>query len=366
MTGDDPARPHPPAPPTALTRIVLRGLTTLNPASAPRWPVALQASLSMFLPVGLFTLIGIPNVGMMAAGGAFTAIYLVGAAPLVRIRLLPVIGAVLLACAAMGTVLAPFPAAAGIGLVVVAIVTAGLHYGYRLGPPGPVFYVLVYGMGTHLTAVVHGSRLVQPVVFLAALCAGIAIAYAIAVVAFLIQRLRRGDPPPIMTQILRRPRLDRDERALLLRAALVAVAGTLLSVLLVDPARAYWTVATGLAVIGVNVGRRVALVRGSQRFVGTVVGAALFVGLALIPIPPLALPVLLGVLQFAIEMFVVRNYALALAFITPLVLFIITSATGTAGGLPWALILERVVDTLIGAVLGAVSGVVHPRAAPRR
>jgi len=146
---------------------------------------------------------------------------------------------------------------------------------------------------------------------------------------------------------------------LLVRVTLVAVVGTVLSVLVVDPHRAYWTVAAGIAVIGVNAGRHTALVRGSQRFVGTVLGGGLFVVLALVPMPAFLLPLLLGGLQFAVEMFVVRNYALALVFITPLVLFI-TSPTAAGGSVPLDLIGERLVDTLVGAALGTVSGLIHP------
>jgi uncharacterized membrane protein YccC len=131
--------------------------------------------------------------------------------------------------------------------------------------------------------------------------------------------------------------------------------------LVVDPARAYWTVAAGLAVIGVNAGRRVAFIRGSQRLVGTLAGAALFAAFAFVPIPAWLLPFVLGALQFAIEIFVVRNYALALVFITPLVLTIIAAAAAASGAVTGGLILERVVDTLVGAVLGAASGIVHPR-----
>ena len=70
------------------------------------------------------------------------------------------------------------------------------------------------------------------------------------------------------------------------------------------------------------------------------------------------LAVLLGVMQFTIEIVVVRNYALALLVITPLVLLLTGAATGSIGELDVA--LERVVDTLAGAALGAASGVLHP------
>jgi hypothetical protein len=347
------------SPPTGHFRVWARSLFTLPPAPGPRWPIALQAALSMFLPVALFTALGHPEIGLQAAGGAFTAIYLAWASPARRVRLLPLIGCALLACAAIGAVVAPFPVAAATGLVVLSILAGALHYGYRLGPPGPIFFVLVYGLATHVTSIVDGRRLVEPLPFLGAVTAGAAIAYAIAVVAFLLMRKRSGGIEPPMPRI---PRLDAEARALLIRVAIVAVAGTLLSVLLVDAERAYWTVTAGLAVIGVNAGRRVAFIRGSQRLVGTIVGAMLFAGLAFIPIPVYVLPFLLGALQFAIEMLVVRNYALALVFITPLVLIITSTAAGGSGGVADQLVWERVLDTLVGATLGAVTGIVHPRA----
>ena len=54
--------------------------------------------------------------------------------------------------------------------------------------------------------------------------------------------------------------------------------------------------------------------------------------------------------QVIIELTVVRHYALALVFITPLVLLIIGAATGEGANVPLA--LERVVDTLVGAAVG--------------
>jgi hypothetical protein len=363
MTDDEkqPETPDP-QPRTALTKIWVRSLVTLSPAPGPRWPMALQAALSMFLPVALFTLLGQPASGIMAATGAFTVIYVSWASPMQRIRLLPIIGVALIACAAIGALVAPWPVVAAIGLVVVSVVAGALHYGYRLGPPGPIFFVLVYGLATRVTSMVDGHRLVDPWFFLGNLTIGVAIAYAIAVVAGLIVHAKHGRSDVGEARRLPRiPSLDADSRALLVRIALVAVIGSALSLLLVDPQRGYWTVSAGIAVIGVNAGRRAAFVRGNQRLVGTIVGAGLFAAIAFIPIPGWLLPFVLGGLQYVVEILVVRNYAMALVFITPLVL-LITSTVGAASGVVTAdLVFERVIDTLVGAVLGAASGIVHPR-----
>jgi uncharacterized membrane protein YccC len=143
--------------------------------------------------------------------------------------------------------------------------------------------------------------------------------------------------------------------------ALVTVFGIGIG-LVIDPDRAYWIVGAAIAVVGVAADRRAAFSRGLHRMIGTILGAAVYLLLAPLPIPALWLALLLGVLQFTIELFVVRNYALALVFITPLVLLLIGAATGAVDTV--AVATERVIDTLAGAALGALSGVLHPRDAP--
>lgn len=67
--------------------------------------------------------------------------------------------------------------------------------------------------------------------------------------------------------------------------------------------------------------------------------------------------ILLALLQFGIELVVVRNYAFALVFVTPLVLLISGAATGgthlvTAAG-------ERVIDTVLGSAIAMLTALVH-------
>ena len=65
-------------------------------------------------------------------------------------------------------------------------------------------------------------------------------------------------------------------------------------------------------------------------------------------------------------MVVVRHYALALVFITPLVLLLIGAATGaTVGSGAMPLATERVIDTLIGAVTGTLAALAVPLRAER-
>jgi uncharacterized membrane protein YccC len=65
------------------------------------------------------------------------------------------------------------------------------------------------------------------------------------------------------------------------------------------------------------------------------------------------------VLQFAAEMFVLRHYALALIFITPLALLMTELAAPSD---PSALMVDRAIQTAIGALVGiSVVYLLHQR-----
>jgi hypothetical protein len=337
---------------THEARHALGSLFRLNPAPGPRWPLAIQASLAIALPIAALTIAGRPELGYQAAAGAFTALYASHLPVIDRVRVLPLVGAGLLAAAALGTLAGSTPIVTLVGLALVTIVSSAAAFGFSLGPPGPLFFVLIYGLSTHVAA---GGA--DPLVYLAALAGGIVLAGLLAASPLALRRVRRM-PRRHLRALLPGPTWPAPARELLLRAAIAAVVGTLIGAWL-DPERAYWIVGAAIAVIGIAADRRSAFSRGIHRVIGTVVGAALFLVLAPLPITGLWLALVLGALQFTIEVVVVRNYALALVFITPLVLLLTGAATGEAGSL--AVAVERVVDTLAGAALGAVTGLVHAR-----
>ncbi|WP_186307660.1 FUSC family protein [Microbacterium sp. 1.5R] len=332
-------------------------LFAFAPSRGPRWPLAIQAALGIAVPIAVMTALGQPSLGYIAASGAFTVLF-AGSAPTVdRARVLPFVAAGLIASAALGVALSASAWLVSVGVVVVAVGSAALSFGFRLGPPGPLFFVLVFGLSAHVAA----TSPVAPLVYLLALTAGCAFSYAVAMTPLLLPRARAAAARPLR-DLLPGPSLDLDSRLLLLRVAIVAVLGVLLG-LVVDPTRSYWIVGSAVAVIGIAAARRAAMQRGLHRMLGTVVGAGVYALLTLLHPSGLWLALLLGILQFAIELVVVRHYALALVFITPLVLLLTGAATGDIGSLGVA--GERIVDTVVGAVLGAASGLLHPRASAR-
>jgi len=331
-----------------------RSLATFGPARGRRWPLALQAGLAMTAPIVVLAASGHANLALLSATGAFAVIYGGWLRPRERARVAPLLAIVLWLCAAAGTL----AAGGGVltvlaGVLVVTVVSASLAGAVSLGPPGPVFFVLVFGLSAQVTAVRGGVRVVDPWAYLLIVAASAAFACLVVAAPLLLRRYRREEPRRL--RALFPPRWSAVAQTLTLRAAIVGVVGVAAAAV-VDPTRSYWIVCAGLAVVGLPVGRRDATTRGIHRTVGTVVGGALYLALAFLPLPIWALGVLLGVLQVAIEMVVVRHYALALVFITPLVLLLIGAATGTIETFPLA--LERIVDTIVGAAVGTAAALI--------
>lgn len=89
--------------------------------------------------------------------------------------------------------------------------------------------------------------------------------------------------------------------------------------------------------------------RGLHRIGGTALGLVLFTGLYALEPGPWLLVLILVALQFAIEMFVARNYGLAVVFITPLALLL---GGGGQYGEMVPMIRDRLTETAIGVLIG--------------
>lgn len=95
--------------------------------------------------------------------------------------------------------------------------------------------------------------------------------------------------------------------------------------------------------------------RSFQRILGTFIGLGLTWLLLLLKMTPLTICISIMVLQFIIEMLVVRHYGLAVVFITPLTLFLAEAGSAMTVD-PTTLISVRFMDILLGSIIGAIGG----------
>lgn len=340
---------------------LFRGLVSLG-GSGRRWPVAVQAALAISVPIVVFTLAGAPTFGLQACLGAFTVLYVAGSSLSVRARVLPIVAVALVLSATAGSLLSVSVLLSVVGLVVITAVASILAFGFRLGPPGPLFFPLVYGASAHITAPVDDVRAVDPLLFVALVASGCAFAYVVAIAPGLPRRTGVGGADPARDP-LTRPQFDAAARIVTARCLTATLLAGVVSVS-VEPARGYWIVCAAIAVLSGGIGHRLTLTRGLHRVVGTAAGILLYLAVVTLAPHGLWLAAILGSLQFAVEILVVRNYALALLFITPLVLVISTSAAGSESD-PVGLASERLVDTMMGVALAAVATLVWRDRQPR-
>ena len=330
-----------------------RSLFTLG-ASPVRWPVALQAAVAMGIPAVGFALAGRADLGLLASSGAFTALYLTNRSRRTRARLLPLIAAGLIASSVLGVATSGSLVLSLASVALVAVASATLGLGFRLGPPGALFFVLVVGVSGHLAAGTGlGGAGIDGVLVIALLALGCLIAYLVVLAPLLLPSARRRDASKHEATVAPthvRFALDSASRIILVRLAVGSIAAAVLSAPLgID--RAYWVVMTVVAIL--QNGHRIRLtgLRGVQRVLGTLVGVGVFALIQLADPGGVWVALLLVALQFIVEIVVIRNYGLALVFITPLALTIAAQAHAAPAQ---SLIVDRVSDTLIGAGIALV------------
>ncbi len=118
---------------------------------------------------------------------------------------------------------------------------------------------------------------------------------------------------------------------------------------------AYWVPVSCLAVIQ-GVSLRAVWNKQFQRILGTGIGLLLSWGLFLLPLDAWGLALIMMALTFVVEMTVVRHYAFATVFITPLTILLAEAAT-LGHTPPTVLIQARFFDTVLGSLVGLAGGI---------
>ncbi len=297
--------------------------------------------------MALFTGLCDEQLGLLASLGGFTALYAMDRPLRQQGRILPLVALGLVASAAVGELMAGSLLNILGGAVVVAGLSTLLTFGTRLGPPGPVLFVLVAMLSAHVKSSSALRDLDLPMGGLTLLVAGGAV-LAVGVSLASSALARHWSPEEAAAD--ERPldlRVDRSVRDAVGRI----VAGVALAVLAshwLEAFRPHWVVISTMAILQGALDRQFTLVRAIQRVLGTVLGLTLFELVLLGEPRGFALVALVMVLQFGIEVVVQRNYVLGLLFITPLALTIATFGQHTSATLTMT---GRVLDTLLGAAV---------------
>jgi uncharacterized membrane protein YccC len=211
-----------------------------------------------------------------------------------------------------------------------------------------MFFMLAAGVGARLAAPtrIGGDGLALGLV-VGMVGIGAVIAYLVVAAPLLVPAVRRADARARFDQPRRRFAIDPVTRVILVRIAVAAGIGAVAAAPL-GVHRVYWVLLTVIVILQNGHQVRFGATRGVQRVLGTFVGLGLFALVLLWNPHDLVLALLLTVLQFLVELVVVRNYGLALILITPLALLIATQGVNVDVG---EIVGERLFDTVLGGVI---------------
>ncbi|WP_181311433.1 FUSC family protein [Nocardioides campestrisoli] len=304
--------------------------------------VALRAAVSVAVPLLLLWAVDRQAWSIYAAFGGFTSLYGRNHVGLSRLQMQLSL-AVLLTLSVVGGVAVGLSEHRDWLVVPTGALVAGIGSlvsdAEDWHPPGPLFLVFAFAA----CASIPSTPADLPV---AAAVAAATAAFAVLVgAAGSMWRASRGAGPP-RDAVRRRSFAD-----LAVRHVVRCMAGCLLAGALATAAgigHPYWAMVSAIVPLAAReLGAQV--LRGVQRIAGTALGLAMAAALFALDLDGLALIVVIVLLQAAAELWVGRNYAIALIAVTPLALLMIQLVAPAPAG---ELLVDRGVETLIGAAVG--------------
>lgn len=307
--------------------------------------VALRAVLSVGIPLLVLLALGRLELSVYASFGAFAALYGRTDLPRPRVRMQATAGVILVAAMMVGTALSVVstPAIASVA-VVAALAAAVTLFAYRAQwhPPGALFAVFAAGATASFPA--------TAATFVTVLIVGGASVLWSLVVTCVFVLARRGS---WRRRARTRPPIGSVAWEMTATVGVAALLAGIAGALLVGT-HWYWAMVGAVAAVGgAHVTAR--LIRGVQRLVGTLLGVLIAAGLLALDLPPWVVLIVAVALQAGAELFVGRNYGIAMLFITPLALLMVSLASPVA---PEMLLRDRVIETVIGVAVGTVVAIV--------
>lgn len=317
----------------------LYGLAPANRDHIPAFRIAFGVAVPLLILLATDRL----DLAIYATFGAFTGIYARHESPRSRVFKQIVAGSMLAICVTVGATMSWLGSGAWTVMIVTSVLSslsAMVAARFALVPPGSVFFIFATAA---VGSVHHGAH---PLIAGGMAAASAVFCVLLGLGAHLIGEGRgipqRPSPAPLSGAEIRRHGLR------FLMAPLIAGAIGIVSVQGIPGlSHPYWAMVAAVAPI-TPPRHRDRFVRSLHRIVGTLAGVILAGFLLSFPTLPWQFVVWIIILQFLGELYVARNYALALLFITPVALMM----TQLAAPMDLKdLLAARFVETLIGAIV---------------
>lgn len=328
----------------AMSREELRLLMTIQ-ASDRVWQMPFAAALAAGLPLLLGAYFNHLDYGLVSSLGGLVFLYLPSTPLSHRMVSLMACSFGISACYTLGVMSQFVPTLMMPALTFTSILVTMVCRFYVIAPPGSLFFIMAASIGAYSPV----EELKLPLM-VGLITMGTVLACLIGFL-YSLYMLRRHAPKPVAQ--LPPPTFDFVVLDSVVIGVFVGISLILAQVLELE--KAYWVPVSCLVVIQ-NASLRAVWTKQLHRLLGTAIGLFVSWGLLLLPLDKWSVSLTMMVLVFIVESMVVRHYAIAAAFITP-VTILLAEAAQLGLGSPATIIQARLFDTLLGCVVGLIGGI---------
>ncbi|MDX1706693.1 FUSC family protein [Pseudidiomarina sp.] len=321
-------------------------LLSFQPTDRP-WHFPVVTCFAAGIPVALGALSGQLRLAVLSSIGGLVIMYLPPQARTAR-RMVTLIVCLFgfLVSFTLASLASFYMWSSALAVGVIAMLANNLCRRYQVPPPGRFFFIMIAALA---------STLPFDLMMIPSQIGWLALGGMIScLLAFIYSLL-----VPVRTEGLNKPKQPappkRNREYLRTESSVIGVfvGGSYLIAMLMGLNNPYWVPISCLAIMqGVNI--RQVRHRQIHRIVGTALGMVFAWFMLNLEIGPWMLVLLVTGLTFIIESIVMRNYGLAMIFITPLTVLLADAAFARLP--PDELIMTRLVDITLGSVIGFVGG----------
>lgn len=285
-----------------------------------------------------------PDYGNLACIGALVILYFTHASLSKRMIHLAICAFGFSTAFAVGSLFSFNPLLSAVALGLITFLAHYITSYFDIPPPGNFFFVMVAAVATSIP---FEAELIPLRVGLVTMGAMFSVLLAFFYSIFIAKKVKE----PKSRRILKKKRYTSIVASLILGLAMffALLVGNLLGL-----ESAYWIPISALAILQ---GKDLihAKQRNLHRIIGTFLGMGLTWMLLLLHPEGLTVVLIIAALQFIIELIIVRNYGLAVIFITPLTIFLAENSAGMMIN-STELMQSRILDTVIGSLIGVFAG----------
>lgn len=306
------------------------------------FPVLAALCIGSCLFIGYF--LGKPGYGSLSSLGALTILYFTSAPITQRMVHLAICAFGIVFSFTISSFFSLNAYVAAFSLGIIAFLAHFLTSYFKIPPPGNFFFIMVAAMASTFT---FDPELIPVRVGLVAMGAILSCSLAFLYSVF----IEKSKVVTVPRRTFNKRRYTKFVESTIIG---VFMALTLITGHLLKFNNTYWI---SIAAVAIVQGRNFEHVRqrNMHRILGTFIGIVLTWLILWFRPEKIIMIVIITVLQFIIELLIVRNYGFAVAFITPLT--ILLAETGSEVYHPVEQLMHaRLLDTIIGSLIGLAAG----------